>query len=478
MPVPLRRAPPSRDDSSAMPPFCVVNRARAPSTKHRVVHTDPLAGNPARVEAVPAEGPPGYPGCAVWPRPRSRSREGHRVRVRRTRPRRRGALAASRRADRRRRDRPAPWRTSWRPPRPSRSSSTTYRLAVVAARVRQGCAPRAGDRRLPAVARLRGGPARVPGQPAPGRSASSTSWSSWAPTTMLVCSSVSPGRRRRRRPRRRAAARPGRAGGGARLARSPTRRWPGALRQHLRAPGGSCARRPPRARPVPGQLPRAVPRRRPRRDPGDPRREGVPPAARRRAAAEHGRRRVEPPPPALPRPGLVRPGRLRRPRADHRLRRAAVARGVQRRLPPGRSPARRHRRDALAARPAGGVQRRRPAAGARAPRRSGPAARPHRWAALCSPSSPSTRSPARSSSGADRARLRPHRAAPVQAGAAVAAGQRPDPAELRSTKDGPARHRGDLRAGRGELRPGRSAQRAAALLAPVCRGPGSPTRPT
>ena len=42
-------------------------------------------------------------------------------------------------------------------------------------------------------------------------------------------------------------------------------------------------------------------------------------------------------------------------------------------------------------------------------------------------------------------RLRPHRSASIQAGAAVATGQRPDTAELRTTKDSPAGDSGDLR---------------------------------
>ena len=132
------------------------------------------------------------------------------------------------------------------------------------------------------------------------------------------------------------------------------------------------------------------------RHPGHPGREGVPPAAGRRAAAEHGRGRVEPAPPAVPRPGLVRPGRLRRPRARHRVRRPAVARGVQRRLPAGRSPARRHRRHALAARPAGGGRHARPGGGPRAAADLAACRRRRGWAGTCSPSSPSTTSPARS----------------------------------------------------------------------------------
>ena len=94
--------------------------------------------------------------------------------------------------------------------------------------------------------------------------------------------------------------------------------------------------RSPRRRRVPRQLPRAVPRARPVGHRGHPGREDLLPAARRRARADHGRAVVEPPPPAVSRRGRLRPGDLRRPRAEDGLRRAAVARGLQRHLPPDR----------------------------------------------------------------------------------------------------------------------------------------------
>ena len=96
------------------------------------------------------------------------------------------------------------------------------------------------------------------------------------------------------------------------------------------------ARRPPGGRRVPGQLPHPVPRPRPRRDRGDPRREDLLPPARRRARADDGRAVVEPAPPAVPGRGCLRPGRVRRPRADGRIHRTAVARGLQRHVPPDR----------------------------------------------------------------------------------------------------------------------------------------------
>ncbi len=129
----------------------------------------------------------------------------------------------------------------------------------------------------------------------------------------------------------------------------------GQVRQHLRAcVANRAARQPSRPRPVSGQLPRAVPRRRRRGNQGRARFQVVPRAAGRRAAAEHGRGGVEPTPPDVPGTGFVRSGRLRQPRTDHRIRRSVVARGIQRCLPAGRSPARRHRRDAFATRLAGG----------------------------------------------------------------------------------------------------------------------------
>ena len=62
----------------------------------------------------------------------------------------------------------------------------------------------------------------------------------------------------------------------------------------------------------------------------------------------------------LPRPGRLRPARVPRPRARRRLHRAAVARGLQRRVPPGRPAPRRRRRPALAARARRGRPRPRP----------------------------------------------------------------------------------------------------------------------
>ena len=114
--------------------------------------------------------------------------------------------------------------------------------------------------------------------------------------------------------------------------------------------GDRAPRRPPGAGAVRRQLPHPLPRQRPRRDPRHPGREAVLPAARRRPAHGHERAAVEPPPPAVPRPGRLRPAGVPRPRARRRLHRAAVARGVQRRVPPGRPAPRGRRRPALAAR--------------------------------------------------------------------------------------------------------------------------------
>ena len=129
----------------------------------------------------------------------------------------------------------------------------------------------------------------------------------------------------------------------------------GPVRQHLRAVLGDRAPgRPPGAGPVRGQLPHPVPRLRPGRHPGHPRREAVLPAARRRPAHGHGRPAVEPAPPAVPRPGRVGPAGVPGPRAHRRLHRAAVARGVQRRVPAVRPAPVRGGRAALAAGAAGG----------------------------------------------------------------------------------------------------------------------------
>ena len=97
------------------------------------------------------------------------------------------------------------------------------------------------------------------------------------------------------------------------------------------------ARRPPGARRVPRQLPHPVPRLRPGGDPRHPGREDLLPAAGRRAGAGHGRAAVVPAPPLLPRPGRLRPDRLRGARAGRRLRRPALAGGLQRHLPAGRA---------------------------------------------------------------------------------------------------------------------------------------------
>ena len=155
---------------------------------------------------------------------------------------------------------------------------------------------------------------------------------------------------RRRRSRRRAAARAGRA---RRRARHPHRLRGarlGAPRARLRPRVADRAgRRPPEPRHLPGLVPHPLARRGPGRDPRHPGREDLLPPARRRAGPGHGRAAVEPPLPLLPRAGRLRPRGLPRPRAGDGLRRAAVARGVQRRLPPGRPAADGGRRDALAA---------------------------------------------------------------------------------------------------------------------------------
>ena len=119
-----------------------------------------------------------------------------------------------------------------------------------------------------------------------------------------------------------------------------------------------------------------------------PGREAVLPPARRRPAHEHGRAAVEPPPPALPRPGRLGPARLPGPRAGRGLHRAAVARGVQRRLPPVRPAPRRGGRPPLPAGAARGDRAAR-AAAIRRPPRSCTGSR--------SPRSPSTPPPARPS---------------------------------------------------------------------------------
>ena len=110
---------------------------------------------------------------------------------------------------------------------------------------------------------------------------------------------------------------------------------------------------------------------------------------------------MEPPLPLLPGPGRARRRRPRRPGARRRLRGPAVARGLQRRLPPGRPGAHGDRRDALADRARG------PAA-----------ARPRRSTASRSWRSASTRSSAPDTEALLRAmgfvHAGPHRSKPVQ----------------------------------------------------------------
>ena len=182
-------------------------------------------------------------------------------------------------------------------------------------------------------------------------SASSTSWSELGTDLILVCSSVSPDAVDDDGSLAEQLHAPGRAGRRRTGCASPTRRSPGArhVNTYEQSWDDRAAGRPPRARPVPGQLPHPVPRLRPGGHRATSRREAVLPAARRRPAHEHGRAAVEPPPPALPRPGRLRPARLPGPRAGRGLHRAAVARGVQRRLPPVRPAPRRGRRPPVAA---------------------------------------------------------------------------------------------------------------------------------
>ena len=96
------------------------------------------------------------------------------------------------------------------------------------------------------------------------------------------------------------------------------------------------ARGPRRRRDLPRQLPHPLPGPRPCRDRGHPGLEDLLPPARRRAVADHGRAVLVAPPPAVPRRGRLRPRHLRGPRPPRRVRRAALARGLQRHLPADR----------------------------------------------------------------------------------------------------------------------------------------------
>ena len=197
------------------------------------------------------------------------------------------------------------------------------------------------------------------------------------------------GRRRRPRPPRRPAARRRRASRsardahrlrGARLghATSPPTSSPGRSCDGPITPRSACAWTASTSCPA-ARDPAGIAR--------HPRREAVLPPARRRPAHGHGRAAVEPSPPPLPRPGRVRPARLPRPRARRRLHRAAVARGVQRRLPPVRpAPGRRRRpRSLLALREATAPHAR--------CRLRAPAAAPRSCTGSPSPRSPSTPPP-------------------------------------------------------------------------------------
>ena len=96
---------------------------------------------------------------------------------------------------------------------------------------------------------------------------------------------------------------------------SPTRRSPGGAtsREYDHSWRIVRARRPPRPRRLPGQLPHPLARDRPRDDRRDPGREDLLPAAGRRPAAADGRPAMEPALPLLPWPGRLRsralPGR-------------------------------------------------------------------------------------------------------------------------------------------------------------------------
>ena len=141
-------------------------------------------------------------------------------------------------------------------------------------------------------------------------------------------------------------------------------------------------------------------------------------------------------------------------RARRRLQRPAVARGLQRRLPPGRPVPHGGRRDALAARARG---------------RAAPAARARSTASRSS-SSPSS-APRRDRGPAARDGLRPRRPAPHQAGPAVASTATSASCSTTAASDPEV-----VAVAVAERGPGRvGAARAEALLAPVLerrRGPG------
>ena len=139
----------------------------------------------------------------------------------------------------------------------------------------------------------------------------------------------------------------------------------GAVRLHLRPlVADRAGRRPSGAGALPGQLPHPVARQRPLDDRRDPRRQAAVLPARRCAGHAPGCAELEQALPPVPRGGRLGPHRLRHPRARRRLRGTALARGVQRCVPAGRSLGHRARRAALAAR---ARRRRAPAPGRRLP---------------------------------------------------------------------------------------------------------------
>ena len=173
-------------------------------------------------------------------------------------------------------------------------------------------------------------------------SASSISCRNWAPTSMLVCSNVSPRRAWRHRPRRRRFPRTGRASAKARTARRlrgarlgpPHQRPPRRLGD--RAPGRSSQHRPD-----PRQLPHARPQDRRQQHSLHPRRQDFHRPARRRAADRYGSALLEPPFPQHARGGRSCRADFMRAVAATGYDGRSVARNLQRPVP--RRFAKRHR---------------------------------------------------------------------------------------------------------------------------------------
>ena len=173
---------------------------------------------------------------------------------------------------------------------------------------------------------------------------------------------------RRRRPRRGGFPRARRAGGKTRPARRLRGARLGPPCQRLpRRLGGRAPRRPSVGRARPRFLPYPGAQDRPDADAGDPQGPHLPGAARGRAAPRNGLSLLEPPLPLVSRPGRAAGRRLHGRAPGHRLRRASLARDLQRPLPRRIGTQRRDRRAALA-----GLHARRAAAPDRR-RRSGPA---------------------------------------------------------------------------------------------------------